>query len=41
MLTPCPGCAHGLWSEVRSIGGFCFVVYFDDEKSDSAGGEVA
>jgi hypothetical protein len=37
MLTPCPECAHALWSEVRSVGGFRFAVYFDDEKSDSRG----
>ena len=33
MLTPCPQCGHALWSEVRCIRAFRFVVYFDDEHS--------
>ena len=29
MLAPCPQCGYALWAEVRRIGAFRFVVYFD------------
>ncbi len=32
MLTPCSACSHAIWSEVRSVGSFRTVVYFDDEE---------
>ena len=32
MLTPCPNCDHALWSEVRGVGAFRLVVYFDDDE---------
>ena len=32
MLTSCSACSHATWCEVRSIGAFCFVVYFNDEQ---------
>jgi predicted RNA-binding Zn-ribbon protein involved in translation (DUF1610 family) len=36
VLTACPQCGHALWSEVRVIEAFRFVVYFDDdERSDT------
>jgi len=28
-------CSHAIWCEVRSIGAFCFVVYFNDEQSSN------
>ncbi len=31
MVVPCPRCGHLLWTEVRSLGAFRFIVYFDDE----------
>src|SRR5215218_1172905 len=35
MLTSCSVCSHAIWCEVRSIGAFCFVVYFNDEQSSN------
>jgi hypothetical protein len=35
MLISCPECGHSLWAEARGVGQFDFVVYFDDERSDS------
>jgi hypothetical protein len=32
MLTPCPECAHRLWTEVGSIGVFRLVVFLDEEE---------
>ena len=32
MITPCSNCDHALWSEVRSLGTFRSVVYFDDDE---------
>ncbi len=31
MVVHCPKCGHVLWAEVRSLGAFRFIVYFDDE----------
>jgi hypothetical protein len=31
MVVPCSKCGHLLWAEVRSLGAFRFIVYFDDE----------
>jgi hypothetical protein len=33
MLNPCHECGHALWSEMRHVGAFRFVVFFDDERS--------
>ena len=42
MLTPCPNCAHALWSEVRSVGALRFIVYFDDDEgSDTYAEHIA
>jgi hypothetical protein len=27
--------SHAIWREVRSIGAFCLVVYFNDEQSNN------
>jgi hypothetical protein len=35
MLNPCRECGHALWSEVRKYGAFRFVVFLDDERSDT------
>jgi predicted RNA-binding Zn-ribbon protein involved in translation (DUF1610 family) len=35
MRSPCPHCGHALWSEVRCIQAFRFVLYFEEEHSDS------
>ena len=41
MWTPCPECAHALWSEVRRVGALRFVVYFDeDERSETYAEQV-
>ena len=40
-MTPCPECAHALWSEVRRAGALRFVAYFDDdERSGTYAGQV-
>jgi len=31
MVAPCSKCGHVLWAEVRSLGAFGLIVYFDDE----------
>ena len=35
LLSPCPQCAHALWSEVCCLEAFRCVLYFDDEHSDT------
>jgi predicted RNA-binding Zn-ribbon protein involved in translation (DUF1610 family) len=35
MRSPCPHCGHALWSEVRCIQALRFVLYFEEEHSDS------
>ncbi len=35
MLNPCHECGYALWSEVRRAGSFRFVMFFDDERSDT------
>ena len=32
MFTPCKGCGHSLWVEVRSAGTFRFLAHFDDDE---------
>ena len=36
MLASCNGCDHKLWSEVRRLGSFSFVVHFDDERGSGS-----
>jgi hypothetical protein len=31
MVVPCSECGHLLWTEVRNLGAFRFIIYFDDE----------
>jgi hypothetical protein len=39
MLAPCPHCGYALWAEVRHIGAFRFVVYFDEEERSATHAE--
>lgn|GEM_PF-6143500 len=41
ILTPCPECAHALWSKVRRVGTLRFVAYInDDERSGTYAEQV-
>ena len=35
MLTPCAGCGHKLWAEVKSAGAFRFLAHFDDDEGSA------